>query len=284
VDESLQNANNLPVALSPNQMSALQAMQSYINQRISLTPQQNQLYTHLSQQYKYVIYYLLIYYRIINNFVYSSLRLFQQHQQQLQNQQRNNPVLIPTNGLPRNTYNTTPEIHQSTIQTRIVPGNNVVNNTEMDEVKSPRSAGALSGSPPFSPDDQDIQAWFNQKDLNLGDDILKGCNVDFDDIDLMDEDDLVGMQSNNNNPEEKPDTRVRTISVNSENNQYSSITETEDLSIDLSAKELQRRCKADFKDLRKITMCNIMGDVAPPKPPEPPNVRLQNNVFIYFIL
>lgn len=139
-----------------------------------------------------------------------------------------------------------------------------------DDIKSPRSAGALSGSPPFSPNvsDQELQAWLNPR----GDDL--SYNVDFDDIDLMDDEDIVGLQSNNNNPEDKFDPRVRTISVNSDNNRNSPADfDRGELSITLTAEELQRRCKGDYKDSRKITICNILGDKAPiPCPPEPPAV------------
>jgi hypothetical protein len=155
---------------------------------------------------------------------------------------------------------------------------------------TPKSPGGLSGSPPFSPNvsDQELQAWLNQKDL--GDDLLKGCKLDFDDIDLMDDDELTGpnglcLPSNNNNMDDKFDinNRVRTISTgkpaleilrNGSRLDRSSPVEPEsrELHIGLTAKELQKRCKG--LGLKGVTNFNILKDNAPPpNPPEPPKVR-----------
>lgn len=144
--------------------------------------------------------------------------------------------------------------------------------SELEDIKSPRSAGALSGSPPFSPSDQDLHAWLSQKDL--GD--LGGCNVDLDELELMDED-LVELPTNNNNPDGKVDSRIRTSSVNSDINRHSPPDslelESKELLITMSAEELQRRCKNEGADVTKVIKCNILGDHAPPPaPPNPPIV------------
>lgn len=206
--------------------------------------------------------------------------------QQQQQQQRQNVVQSSADGAGRATgsFSSLQQGHQDlsfhnhttrlTTTTSSMPGTT----TEVDDIKSPRSA--LSGSPPFSPvSDQELQAWLNQKDL--GDDLLRGCNVDLDELELMD-DDLVGMPSNNNTPDSKADSRVRTISMNSDINRHSpSEEEYKEANITMTAKELQARCKTDFKDMRKVIVCNILGDHAPPPaPPEPPVVRILLFLFL----
>ncbi|OXA61182.1 lysine-specific demethylase 6A isoform X2 [Folsomia candida] len=250
MEDQGQNGNTRPAGLSSHQLQILHTLQSHMNQGYQLSQPQQQLYNQLSHQY----------------------RTMQQQQQQ----QRQNVVQSSADGAGRATgsFSSLQQGHQDlsfhnhttrlTTTTSSMPGTT----TEVDDIKSPRSA--LSGSPPFSPvSDQELQAWLNQKDL--GDDLLRGCNVDLDELELMD-DDLVGMPSNNNTPDSKADSRVRTISMNSDINRHSpSEEEYKEANITMTAKELQARCKTDFKDMRKVIVCNILGDHAPPPaPPEPP--------------
>lgn len=246
-------------------------------------------------------------------------RLVQQHNQlqSQQQQQRANVSSLPIAASPRPA--TSPYSIPQPVQPEISQGpgiNNQISNIDnsgrqnslsqlpmntdsLDEggrSSTPRSTGALSGSPPFSPNvsDQELQAWLNQKDL--GDDLLRSCNVDFDDI-LMDDDDIggsnsYGLQSNNNNTDEKVDpNRIRTLSNEkpsaselSQNGSRYSISdrgspvdpENPEFHIGLTSKELLRRCR-NLK-LTAVTNASILQENSPPPaPPEPPKVVNQSN-------
>ncbi|CAL8119045.1 unnamed protein product [Orchesella dallaii] len=257
------------VCLSQQQLHNLQVLQQSVQQGQQLTPSQQQYLAQLQHQY----------------------RLMQQHQQ---SSNRSSVSSFPSTASPRpasspcHVQSAQPDLSNSQAQGFSSGGSDFSHgNQNQDSLdrSTPKSTGAVSTSPPFSPNvsDQELQAWLSQKDL--GDDLLK--NVDLDDLDLMDEDELTGSNNNslhsinNNNILEEKSNSNRTlraevdqkISIPSPRTMSSPVDSEQTLHIGLTAKELKERCKG--LGLKGVTNCSILGDkVPPPAPPETPKMKL----------
>lgn len=252
-----------PVCLTQQQIHTYNALQQSVQLGHQLTPTQQQYFVQLQHQYKL-----------------------------MQQQQARNPVSsLPTTSSPRpasspcSVQSAQPEL-SSHAQGFTSSGSNdltpVNQGVETLDRSTPKSTGALSGSPPFSPNvsDQELQAWLSQKDLGLGDDLLK--NVNLDDFDLMEDEELGGSNNNslhsinNNNIMVEKSNRILKSEVEqrisgSAPRAITSPVDSDIFHISLTAKELQERAKGHGK--KGVTNNNIMGDnLPPPCPPEPPKV------------